>query len=70
MKSLEVDQDLPSLRKALPPLLRHILLGDAPLHPMFPLIFLCHLCTSLLIVASPRQSALAALIAESNGHVM
>jgi len=45
------------------------LLGDALLHPMFPLIFLCHLCTFLLIVASPRWSALAAPIVESNGHV-
>jgi len=49
------------------------LLGDALLHPMFPPIIppiiLCHLCTSLLIVASPRWSALATLIAESDGHM-
>jgi len=45
------------------------MLGDAPLHPMFPPIFLCHLCIFLLIVASPRQSALAALIPESDGHM-
>jgi len=29
-------------------------LGDAPLRPMFPPIFLCHLCTSLLIIANSR----------------
>jgi len=45
------------------------LLGDAPLRPMFPPIFLCHLCIFLLIVASPRWSALAALIPESDGHM-
>jgi len=45
------------------------LLGDAPLRPMFPPISLCHLCTFLLIVASPRWSSLAAPIAESDGHV-
>jgi len=45
------------------------LLGDAPLRPTFPLIFLCHLCTSLLIVTSSRRSALVAPIAESDGHV-
>jgi len=45
------------------------LLGDALLHPTFPLIMLCHLCTSLLIIASSRWSALAALIVESNGHM-
>jgi len=47
-----------------------ILLGDAPLCPMFPLIFLCHLCTFLLIITSPRRSALVAPIPESDGHVM
>jgi len=47
-----------------------IMLGDAPLHPMFPPIFLHHLCIFLLIVASPRWSALAAPIPESDGHVM
>ena len=46
------------------------MLGDAPLHLMFPPIVPCHLCTSLLIVASPRWSALAAPIAESDSHVM
>jgi len=46
------------------------LLGDAPLRPMFPPIFLHHLCIFLLIVTSPRQSALVAPIAESDGHVM
>jgi len=46
------------------------MLGDAPLRPMFPPIFLCHLCIFLLIIASPRQSALAALIPESDDHVM
>jgi len=45
------------------------MLEDAPLHPTFPPIFLRHLCTSLLIIASPRWSALAAPIAESDGHV-
>ena len=45
------------------------MLRDTPLRLMFPPIFLCHLCTSLLIVASSRQSALAASIAESDGHV-
>ena len=45
------------------------MLGDTPLHPMFPPIFLHHLCIFLLIVASPRRSALVALILESNGHV-
>ena len=46
------------------------MLGDAPLHPTFPPIFLHHLCTFLLIVASPRQSALVAPIPESDDHVM
>ena len=46
------------------------LLGDAPRPLMFPPIFLCHLCIFLLIVASPRQSALAAPIPESGDHVM
>ena len=41
------------------------LLGDALLHPMFPPITLRHLCTSLLIVPSSRQSALV----ESDGHM-
>jgi len=45
------------------------MLGDAPLRPTFPPIFLCHLCMFLLIVASPRWSALTALIPESNDHV-
>jgi len=44
-------------------------LGDALLRPMFPLIILCHLCTSLLIVTSSRQSALVAPVAESNRHM-
>ena len=48
---------------------RSLMLGDAPLHPMFPPIFLCHLCTFLLIVASPRRSALMAPTRESDGHV-
>ena len=50
------------------------LLGDALLCPtfplMFPLIFLHHLCTSLLIVANSRWSTLMAPILESDGHVM
>jgi len=46
------------------------MLGDAPLRPTFPPIFLCHLCIFLLIVASPRRSALAVPIPESDGHVM
>jgi len=46
------------------------MLGDALLRQMFPPIFLCHLCIFLLIVASPRRSALAAPIPESDGHVM
>jgi len=45
------------------------LLGDAPRPPMFPPIFLRHLCIFLLIVASPRRSALAAPIPESDDHV-
>jgi len=45
------------------------LLGDALLCPTFPLIFLCHLCIFLLIVTSPRRSALAAPLPESDGHV-
>jgi len=49
---------------------RELLLGYAPLRLMFPPIFLCHLCIFLLIVASPRQSALAAPIPESDDHVM
>jgi len=53
---------------------RHCLEGgvdvrDAPRPPMFPPIFLCHLCIFLLIVASPRRSALAAPIPESDDHV-
>ena len=36
------------------------LLGDAPLHLMFPPIFLRHLYTSLLIVANSRWSTLTA----------
>jgi len=44
-------------------------LGDAPHHPTSPPIFLCHLCIFLLIVTSPRWSALAAPILESNDHV-
>ena len=36
------------------------LLGDAPLHLMFPPIFLRHLYTSLLIVANSRRSTLTA----------
>ena len=46
-----------------------LVLGDTPLRPMFPPIFLRHLCIFLLIVASPRWSSLAAPIAESDGHV-
>jgi len=46
------------------------MLGDTPLRPMFPPIFLRHLCLFLLIVASQRWSALAAPIPESNDHVM
>jgi len=45
------------------------MLGNTLLRPMFPPIFLRHLCIFLLIVASPRWSALAALIPESNDHV-
>jgi len=45
------------------------LLGDAPRPPMFPPIFLRHLCIFPLIVASPRWSALAAPIPESDDHV-
>jgi len=45
------------------------MLGDAPRPPMFPPIFLRHLCIFLLIVASPRRSELAAPIPESNDHV-
>jgi len=44
-------------------------LGDAPHRPMSPPIFLRHLCIFLLIIASPRQSALAAPILESDDHV-
>ena len=46
-----------------------LLLGDAPHRPMSPPIFLRHLCIFLLIIASPRQSALAAPILESDDHV-
>ena len=46
-----------------------MLLGDAPCPPMFPPIFLRHLCIFLLIVASPRRSALVAPILESDDHV-
>jgi len=35
------------------------MLGDTPLRPMFPPIFLHHLCIFPLIVASPRWSSLA-----------
>jgi len=45
------------------------LLGDAPHRSTSPPIFLRHLCIFLLIVASPRRSALAAPIPESNDHV-
>jgi len=45
------------------------LLGDALLRPIFPLIFLRHLCIFLLIVTSPRRSALAAPIPESDGRM-
>jgi len=53
---------------------RHCLEGGvdvrgAPHHPTSPLIFLRHLCIFLLIVASPRRSALAAPIPESDDHV-
>jgi len=47
-----------------------MVLGDTPLHPTFPPIFLCHLYTSLLIVTNSRRSTLTALISESDGHVM
>ena len=45
------------------------LLGDAPHCFTSPPIFLRHLCIFLLIVASPRRSALAAPIPESDDHV-
>jgi len=45
------------------------MLGDAPHRPTSPPIFLHRLCIFLLIVASPRQSALAAPIPESDDHV-
>jgi len=45
------------------------LLGDAPHHPTSPPIFLRHLCIFLLIVASPRQKALAAPIPKFDDHV-
>jgi len=45
------------------------LLGDAPLCLTSPPIFLRHLCIFLLIVTSPRRSALTALIPESDDHV-
>jgi len=51
-------------------ILFQFLLGDAPHCPMSPPIFLHHLCIFLLIVASPRQSALVAPIPESDDHVM
>ena len=41
-------------------------LGDAPHRPTSPLIFLHHLCIFLLIVASPRRSALVALTSEKD----
>jgi len=44
-------------------------LGDAPLCPTSPPIFLCHLCIFLLIVASPRRSALVAPIPEFDDHM-
>jgi len=46
------------------------LLGDALLHPTFPLTMLCQLHTSLLIVASSRQSTLTAPILESDGPMV
>jgi len=46
------------------------MLGDTPFRPMFPPIFLRHLCIFLLIVASLRQSALVAPIPESDDHVV
>jgi len=46
------------------------LLVDALLRPTSPPIFLHHLCIFLLIVASPRWSALVAPIPESDDHVM
>jgi len=46
-----------------------MVLGDTPLCPMSPPIFLSHLCIFLLIVASLRRSALAAAIPESDDHV-
>jgi len=45
------------------------LLRDALPRPTFPPITLHQLCTFLLIVASPRRSALAAPIPESDDHV-
>ena len=45
------------------------MLGDVLCPPMFPPIFLRHLCIFLLIIASPRRSALAAPIPESDDHV-
>ena len=45
------------------------MLGDAPHCPMSPPIFLHHFCIFLLIVASPRRSACAAPIPESDDHV-
>ena len=47
-----------------------MVLGDAPHRPTSPPIFLRHLCIFLLIIASPRQSALTAPILESDDHVM
>jgi len=51
------------------PIFTERLLGDAPRRLMSPPIFLRHLCIFLLIVASPRRSALAAPIPESDDHV-
>jgi len=45
------------------------LLGDAPHHLTSPPIFLRHLCIFLLIIASPRRSARAAPIPESDDHM-
>jgi len=46
-----------------------LVLGDAPLRPTFPPIFFRYLCIFLLIITSPTQSALAAPIPESDGHM-
>jgi len=45
-------------------------LGNAPHCPTSPPIFLRHLCIFLLIIASPRRSALVAPIPESDDHMM